>query len=136
MIFVIDCAAPEKLQDSAEAVVEVMSIGTLSGLPLVVFCNKCDRRGDEKGTETLSLEEVEAALNLKRGNLGTLMGVYDTSSFESDGIEAALDSLVQKLVEQHKQRRRRPQQQPRVMEERPFHMEQRIMEQELELELG
>merc|ERR1712037_1086774 len=62
VIFVIDCAAPEKLQDAAESVVEVMSIGTLSGLPLVVFCNKCDRRGDEKGTKTLSLEEVEAAL--------------------------------------------------------------------------
>ena len=130
----MECTAPEKLAEAAEAVVEVMNIGALSGLPLIVFCNKCDRRGDEH--ETLSRQEVEAALNRKGGKWGTLMGVFDTSSFESDGVEAALDSLVQKLVEQHKQRRKKPQQQPRVMEERPFHMEQRILEQELELELG
>ena len=101
VIFVMDCAAPEKLPEAAEAVAEVMSIGALSALPLVVFCNKCDlRRGgrgdDETGTETVTLEEVEAALNARRRNLGTLMGVFDVSSFESEGIEAALDSLVQK----------------------------------------
>ena len=99
VIFVVDCAAPEKLSEAADAVAEVMSIGTLSGLPLVVFCNKCDRRrqgDDETETETLSLEEVEAALSPRRKNLGTLMGVFDTSSFESEGIQVALDSLVQK----------------------------------------
>ena len=101
VIFVVDCASPEKLPEAAEAAAEVMSIGALSGLPLVVFCNKCDRRrgdqgGDETGTDTLSLEEVEAALSKRRRNLGTLMGVFDTSSFEAEGIEAALDSLVQK----------------------------------------
>ena len=96
MIFVVDCASPEKLPEAAEAVAEVMSIGALSGLPLVVFCNKCDRRRDETGTDNLSLEEVEAALSKRRRNLGTLMGVFDTSSFESEGIEAALDSLVHK----------------------------------------
>ena len=97
MIFVVDCASPEKLPEAAEAAAEVMSIGALSGLPLVVFCNKCDRPSDETGTEdTLSLDEVEAALSKRRRNLGTLMGVFDTSSFEAEGIEAALDSLVQK----------------------------------------
>ena len=99
VIFVVDCAAPEKLSEAADAVAEVMSIGTLSGLPLVVFCNKCDRRrqgDDETETETLSLEEIEAALSPRRKNLGTLMGVFDTSSFESEGIQVALDSLVQK----------------------------------------
>ena len=96
MIFVVDCASPEKLPEAAEALAEVMSIGALSCLPLVVFCNKCDLRSDDSGTDTLSLEEVEAALGKRRRNLGTLMGVFDTSSFESEGIEAALDTLVQK----------------------------------------
>ena len=64
----MDCTAPEKLAEAAEAVVEVMNMGALSGLPLIVFCNKCDRRGDEH--ETLSRQEVEAALNRKGGKWG------------------------------------------------------------------
>ena len=73
-----------------------MPIELHPSLPLVVFCNKCDLRSGETGTDTLSLEEVEAALSKRRRNLATLMGVFDTSSFESEGIEAALESLVQK----------------------------------------
>ena len=64
MIFVVDCASPEKLPEAAEAVAEVMSIGALSGLPLVVFCNKCDQRHGGQGCNSIDIIGMSPNLNL------------------------------------------------------------------------
>ena len=130
----MDCSAPAKLCEGAEAAAEVMGIGLLSALPLFVFCNKCDRRGE---AETFSRHEVEDLLR-KEGKLGdSLIGVFDTSSFEAGGIAAALDSVLHKLVEDHKRRGGKIPQRPQMTEEDSgFQIEQQILQQEQEMQLG
>jgi hypothetical protein len=71
-----------------------MNFDQLANLPIAVFCHKSDLRGKQENA--LSKEDIGSRL---RGADYDLTGVYETSSFEPEGIESALASIIDRMVE-------------------------------------
>ena len=101
----VDCSSPDLLPEAAENLSEVMNIDQLSSLPLVILCHKCDLIKKIAPERVLRKDDIEERLGSVTFDKN-LRGVFETSSFEGEGIKLALTAIVEAVVAQEISRRR------------------------------
>jgi len=88
IIYVIDASDHARLQTSRTELLTMLSEEELSGVPLLVFCNKQDVDG------ALKPEEVSDKLGLAGGETSRQWSVRGSCATRGEGLEDGLDWLV------------------------------------------
>lgn len=88
IIYVIDSSDVDRLQTSRSELLTMLNEEELSGVPLLVFCNKQDMEG------SLPPEEISDKLGLAGGEKGREWSVRGSCATKGEGLEEGLDWLV------------------------------------------
>ncbi|KAI0040706.1 ARF/SAR [Auriscalpium vulgare] len=88
IIYVIDSSDHARMQTSREELLTMLSEEELTGVPLLVFCNKQDVVG------ALKPEEISEQLGLAGGEKSREWSVRGSCALKGEGLEEGLDWLV------------------------------------------